>query len=124
MSRRTRLKVITRGELEALPFVPIELPGSLAWMRRYHEANPVAYRWGDCTVIVTREYGEWHLSIAHPDRFPTWDECAVARYRLIPDGVTMAMILPPRRAYVNIHRNCFQMVEIPDRDGERPQYVE
>ncbi len=72
------------------------------------------YRLGECTVIVTREFDRWHLSIAHESRYPSWDEIAEARYRIIPDDVTMGLLLPPKAEYVNIHRNCFQIVEVVD----------
>lgn len=79
-----------------------------------------SYRLGECTVMVTRERDDWHLSIAHPRRYPTWDEVAEARYELIPGDVTMAMLLPPKSDYINIHPNCFQVVEVSDRrDGRR-----
>jgi hypothetical protein len=71
-----------------------------------------------CTVLVGREplgpNGElrWHLSISHRLRYPTWDEIADARYRFIPDEVTVVMFLPPRREYVNLHPNCFHLHEI------------
>jgi hypothetical protein len=56
----------------------------------------------------------WHLSISHPSRYPTWDEIRDARYALLPDDVTMAMLLPPQREYVNLHKNCFHLHEIVD----------
>jgi hypothetical protein len=71
-----------------------------------------SYVLGECSVIVTREFAKWHLSIAHRSRLPTWDELSEARYRLIPDGVWMAMMLPPRANYVNLHRFCLQIVQI------------
>lgn len=74
-----------------------------------------AYRLGECSVIVTREFGKWHISIAHPDRYPTWDEVAQARYKALPADLWMAMILPPPSEYVNVHRYCFQLVETADR---------
>jgi hypothetical protein len=70
------------------------------------------YRLGECTVIVTHNFGRiWHLSIAHHEREPTWNEISQARYRCLPDGVWMAMYFPPRDSYVNVHRFCFQMSE-------------
>lgn len=80
---------------------------------------------GHLTVIVGREPPGWHLSISHrtnemrprPKRYPTWDEIADARYRFCPDDVTMAMLLPPREEYVNLHETTFHLHEIP---GERP----
>lgn len=81
-----------------------------------------------CSVIVGREPAKdskglvlpqsalllWHISIAHPDRYPTWDEIADVRYKLIPDDVTMAMLLPPPGEYVNLHEHCFHLWEIED----------
>lgn len=77
------------------------------------------YSLGDCSIVVTREYGTWHLSIAHPRRYPTWDEIAEARYRLLPKSITAAMLLPPMEEYVNLHRFCFQVYEL-DGQGEPP----
>jgi len=82
--------------------------------------NSKAYRFGPCSVIVSqddmKERGiyvkRWHLSIAHQTRYPTWDEIKEARYRLLPDNVTMAMLLPPKDQFVNLHSNCFHLYEI------------
>lgn len=79
-----------------------------------------AFRLGPCFVLVGVEAGLWHLSISHTDRYPTWDEIKEARYRFVPDAVTMAMLLPPRREYVNIHPNCFHLHELPV-DGVKGQ---
>lgn len=66
-----------------------------------------------CSVIVSsREYGRWHLSIAHPRRYPTWDEIKDARYRLVPDDVHMVMALPPKKFYLNLHPNAFHLWEL------------
>ena len=73
-----------------------------------------AYRLGECTVIITREFGQWHLSINHAGREPTWAEISQARYRLLPDDITMVMLLPPRREYVNINKNVFQLVQLQE----------
>ena len=73
---------------------------------------------GECRVIVSRDpVGPggallWHLSISCEDRYPTWDEIADARYRLLADELTFAMYLPPRAEYVNRHPNCFHLTEI------------
>jgi hypothetical protein len=59
----------------------------------------------------------WHLSMSHPSRYPTWDELKEARYRLLPDEIYMAQLLPPKADYVNLHENCFHLHEL--RDGDR-----
>jgi hypothetical protein len=74
------------------------------------------YRNGDLAVIVADEPTGWHLSISHPDRYPTWDEIADARYDLLNDHLTMALLLPPRRQYVNLQPNTFHLHEIESDD--------
>lgn len=69
------------------------------------------YLLGTCPVIVTREFGLWHLSISHPARYPTWDEVAEARYRILPPGLTFVMPLPPIGRYLNMHPNCFHLFQ-------------
>ncbi len=59
----------------------------------------------------------WHLSISHPQRYPTWDEMKDARYRLLPDDCYMIQILPPKAQYLNVHERCFHLIEL--RDGDR-----
>jgi hypothetical protein len=61
----------------------------------------------------------WHVSIAHEDRYPEWDEIADVRYALVPDDVTMALLLPPLGEYVNTHEMCFHLWQIDDRRDER-----
>jgi len=83
-----------------------------------------------CTIIAAHEPAKaapadiwlpegkervFHMSISHADRYPTWDEVADARYELIPDDVTMAMLLPPREQYVNVDEHCFHLWQISDR---------
>lgn len=73
-----------------------------------------AYGLGECTIFVARELGLFHLSISHPIRYPTWDEIHDARYQLLPDSICVAMLLPPKEEYVNLHSNCFHLWEIED----------
>jgi len=69
---------------------------------------------GDITILVSPPYQHrgWHMSIAHPRRYPTWDEIAKARYTLLPHEKTFAQILPPPGDYVNIHNYALQIVEL------------
>lgn len=80
----------------------------------YCEPGARAYRSGQLTVIVGRSNSGWHVSIAHPSRYPTWDEVADIRYQLLPDDVHMAMMLPPGDEYVNLHPNCFHLHQVVD----------
>lgn len=72
-----------------------------------------AYKMGMLKILVGKEPPGWHLSVSHPHRYPSWDEIKHLRYELCPDELTMALILPPKGEYVNVHPNCFHLHEIP-----------
>ena len=72
-----------------------------AWMETYTGMS----------LLAGIEDGKWHMSIAHPKRYPNWDEIHEARYFSVPNDVFMVMHLPPKEVYVNIHKNCFQLWE-------------
>ena len=79
-----------------------------------------AYAKGGCRIIIAREvYNShelrWHMSISRNDRYPSWDEIRDARYALLPDDVTIAMLLPPKAEYVDLHPNCFHLHEIVEK---------
>lgn len=96
-------------------------PGIRAWQRDLTDGHlsvfvgrePTDFDNGDRRVL-------WHLSISHrtngptprPGRYPTWDEIREARERFIPDEVTVAMLLPPKAEYVNVHGTTFHLWEI------------
>lgn len=71
------------------------------------------YRIGECNAYYTVDAGKHHISISHTKRLPTWDEVKASR-GLVPDDVTMAMLLPPGEDYINIHNFCFHLWEIRD----------
>lgn len=76
----------------------------------------VGFRFRGCKILVSREMGKWHLSISRPERYPDWDDIRDARYALLPDNITMAMLLPPTSQYVNVHKNCFHLHEIENEE--------
>jgi hypothetical protein len=83
------------------------------------EPNIRAYRMGKLRIMVgTSESDGWHMSISHPARYPTWDEIAHVRYRLIPGDIEMVMHLPPEAEYVNVHDNCFHLYELREAKRE------
>lgn len=75
------------------------------------------YKMGRVFILVSPPVIEmgmgWHMSISHPERYPTWDEVAAAWYQLIPDADNRVgvMILPKREDYISIHNFCFQVHE-------------
>lgn len=93
---------------------------------------------GHLNVLVDRELmdegHQWHLSMSFRsntilnksggpmpgNRLPTWEEIKEARYRFCPDRVYMAMILPPKAEYVNVHPTTMHLHEVPgeyEKDG-------
>lgn len=79
------------------------------------EPGAKAYRSGPLSVIVGwLDTSGWHMSVAHPARYPSWDEIADLRYQLIPDDVHMAMLLPPSDEYCNLHPNCMHVYQVID----------
>ena len=80
--------------------------------------NAKWYQWGNVNVFVENDGGKygWHLSISTPHRNPTWEEIKEARYDFLPHDVTMAMIFPPTKEYVNIHEFCFHLYQIPNKE--------
>jgi hypothetical protein len=84
------------------------------------------YTLGECTAMVAREPTagghRWHLSVAHPTRYPSWDELKAACYGAAElQGVTLAQVLTPGdgSVWVNLHDNCFHLYEIRDPAYER-----
>lgn len=76
---------------------------------------------GHLSVFLSTDDGLLHLSISHrrdsrsgpvPGRNPRWEEIRDARYRFCPDEITMAMLLPPRAEYVNVHETTFHLWEV------------
>jgi hypothetical protein len=86
------------------PPLPLKMLGGKAWMM------------GECSVFVSVDDDRYHLSIAHPSRYPTWDEIKEARENLLPIGKWFSMLLPPPQHYVNFHRNCFHLWELRDKE--------
>ena len=96
---------------------PIEVP--LPDIAGQYEPDARHYQMGRCSVTVGTIlkgsdplFPGYHLSISHPHRYPTWDEVAHARYKLIPNDVIMVMVLPPKEEYINLDENCFHLHEI------------
>jgi hypothetical protein len=71
------------------------------------------YMMGKVSILIGSrpEYGI-HCSIAHPLRYPTWNEIYKVRYALLPGDKNFGMHLPPMKDYLNVHRNCFHLYEM------------
>lgn len=103
-------RAATRNPDRNREITEVELPENI---KALIEPGSRAYRMSGCSIFVSQQAVGWHLSIAHRSRMPTWEEVRDARYELIPDEVTMAMLLPPKAEYVNAHEFCLQLYEVP-----------
>lgn len=111
------------------PIVEVPVPPSLSGA---HSANCMAvgteyhgirqFRMGACTILLTRQFGRWHLSISRRDRDPAWAEVTHAWYALVPgaEGLSGALVLPPLHEYINTHKHCFHVHEVDVPPQEDP----
>lgn len=118
MSRYTRTGW---RNIEASSLIRAMLPQAAVYQKELDD--------GVLQVIVGPELQGWHLSISHTGwstelvggtsirkrkltRYPNWDEIASARYEFCPPRMTMAMVLPPKEEYVNLHDTTFHLWEV------------
>jgi len=57
-----------------------------------------------------------HLSISHPDRYPTWEELIMTKEYFLEDEDEAVQILPRKSQYVNVHERCFHLWHCYDGD--------
>jgi len=81
------------------------------------DKKPGTYRMGRCNIIVAIEAGLWHLSISTKYAQPSYKEIKEARYRFVPDNVTMAQIFPSKKEWVNVHPYCHHLWQIKDSEN-------
>jgi hypothetical protein len=93
-----------------VPMLPELVPHIEVGARRYTIGK-------NLQVLVGWSPGGWHLSISHVRRYPTWDEIAHARDKLLPKELTFVMVLPPPEEYVNLHPYCFHLWQANDMRG-------
>ena len=90
----------------------IDWPDGFVPAQQGLEADAKRYSMGGCMIMLgTLPNGLIHLSISHPTRNPTWNEIFGARYGLIADDKDMAMYLPSKDEYVNLHKHYFHLHE-------------
>lgn len=54
-----------------------------------------------------------HVSIARPDRIPSWSEIKAVRDYFFPSNVDVMMVLPRAEDYVNIHNYAMHLWQMP-----------
>lgn len=79
------------------------------------ESHTTAWLKHDLKVLFTamenhERDGYWkHASISHSLRYPTWDEILDVRYSFFDDTDEVFQVLPPKKEYINLHKNCFHL---------------
>lgn len=53
-----------------------------------------------------------HFSVSRPERYPNWDEILQVKNLLLGD-IDAMMVMPKKRDYVNLSKNCFHVWETP-----------
>lgn len=108
-------------EIPASPVIRGMLPQAKVYQKVVDEnGGESQYR---LQVIVGPELHGFHLSISCTPlfgarrRYPNWDEIIEARWEFCPPKMTLAMLLPPKEQYVNIHDTTFHLWEV---DGSAP----
>jgi len=87
-----------------VPIECVEVRNDMDWVRCFQTMNGLR-------IIVGKEPIGWHISYSRANRYPEWDEMRDMRYKIIPAGITLVMVLPPKGEYVNVHPNCFHWHE-------------
>jgi hypothetical protein len=92
---------------------PVEVdPGP--WYRE-HLPGARTFRIAGVQITASPEAGGWHVSVSHPDRYPTWEELRAAAG--VVSGVqTMWIYMPLAGGPGPIASNVIHMFETPPTD--------
>lgn len=104
---------------------------TVRWRLRALNARPVGAphgrRWATvdglsviASIDDTPRFGPLlHVSLAWPDRNPTWGEITAVRGAFFPRDVDAMMVMPRAEDYVNVHAYCFHLWQTPTEWGMR-----
>ena len=65
-------------------------------------------------VIENREHGEWHISVSHEARYPSWDELRDICWALHPERQFKVIVPRQGQPYTNAHAHCLHLWEDHD----------
>ncbi len=101
--------------------LPYVLP--VGWKVEERRLDGAMYRHGSArmTVIVSasveRDGRNWlHVSVAHPERMPTWDDLRYVKDIFVGRDRTALQVLPPAAKHVNQHPYCLHLWACLDGD--------
>ena len=118
MRRALIQKAKQLGEGFCLPINPN------GWTRVRQDSHGAAYRstktqaTAICSVDLEADGKRWvHLSVAHPNRLPTYQELSEARDVFLGEEARCIQVFAPKSEHVNIHKYCLHLWHCLDDDG-------
>ncbi|GEM_PF-2959807 len=85
-----------------------------------HDAEAFVTKCGIGVIKTIDNTPKWgalkHVSISREDRYPSWEEILEVKEHFFGD-VDCMMVMPKKEDYVNIHRNCFHVWQMPEAWG-------
>ena len=75
------------------------------------------------TVIASWGGGWDHVSVAHPNRTPTWDEMCQVKDVFFGDEECVIQFHPPKSEYVNDHPYCLHLWKNQEQNIELPPSI-
>ncbi len=96
--------------LEPEDMLPREAPLDPAYQERFPQAR--GFRVGTAMGILTPEEHGWHISVSHPDRYPTMDELRSAA-GLVQGAEAMWAMVPLQTDIGGIASNVVHLFERP-----------
>jgi hypothetical protein len=68
-----------------------------------------------CSACVEEDGKRWiHLSIASPDRMPTYEDLCWLKRTFLGEEGKAVMIFPPKSVHVNLHERCLHLFSCLD----------
>lgn len=64
-----------------------------------------------------------HVSVARPDRVPTWDDIAMVKRVWLGHGVLAIQVIPPTSKHVNIHPYCLHLWSCAELGSLLPDFT-
>jgi hypothetical protein len=93
---------------------PVEVAPAPAYRERFPTAR--AFRIGSVQILAAEEAGGWHVSVSHPERFPTWEELRAAAG--VASGVSAMWVYVPLDGEPGaIASNVIHLFETPPVEG-------
>jgi len=88
----------------------VEVDPAPAFKERFPDAR--AYRIREVQIIVEPEGESWHVSVSHPERFPTWEELRTAA-GLATGTDAMWVYMPLSGGASPVESNVVHLYEVP-----------